>query len=83
MVWFFDRDDQHVEVETRFDNDTLEYVLAVRWPDGHANVERHPDAESFRTRVMALDRELKSMNWRNTGSPALLPEGWVNKRVTH
>ena len=32
MLWFFDRDNEKVEVETRFDNNTLDYVLVIRWP---------------------------------------------------
>src|SRR5215204_4695520 len=54
MLWFFDRDDQKVEVETRFDNNTLDYVLIIRWPDGREETERYADSESFSTRVFAL-----------------------------
>ena len=79
MVWFFERDDQHVEVETRFDNDDLEFVLKVRWPDGREIVERYQDTDSFRTRLVALEQELQAMHWRNTGSPVFLPDGWLNK----
>jgi len=81
MVWFFERDDQCVEVETRFDNDTLEFVLKVRWPDGREHAEqRYQDSASFRTRLLALEQELQETRWRNTGSPLLLPDGWLNKR---
>jgi len=81
MVWFFERDDQCVEVETRFDNDTLEFVLKVRWPDGREDAEqRYQDSAGFRRRLVALEQELHATRWRNTGSPLLLPGGWLNKR---
>ena len=83
MLWFFDRDDEQVEVETRFDNNTLDYVLIIRWPDSREETERYADSESFSARVIALSEELKSMNWRNTGSPIVLPEGWLDKRTRH
>ena len=83
MLWFFDRDDEKVEVETRFDNNTLDYVLTIRWPDGREETERCADSESFSARVNALAEQLKSMNWRNTGSPIVLPEGWLDKRTRH
>ena len=83
MLWFFDRDNEKVEVETRFDNNTLDYVLVIRWPDGREETERYADSESFSARVIALSEELKSMNWRNTGSPIVLPEGWLDKRTRH
>jgi hypothetical protein len=83
MLWFFDRDEQQVEVETRFDNATLEYVLVIRWPDGQTQTERYQDAAAFRIRVVALDDELKALNWRNTESPVLLPGGWNDGHPTH
>ena len=29
MLWFFERNDEQVKLETRFDNDTQEYVAIV------------------------------------------------------
>ena len=80
MLWFFDGDEGQCEVETRYDNGTSEYVLIVRWPDGHANEQRCPDLDTFRARILALNDDLKSKNWRNTGSPIVLPDGWPDKR---
>lgn len=76
MLWFFERSDEQIEIETRFDNDALEYVVTVRWPDGRAHTERFPDAARFRTRLLALEQELQDEHWRNTGTPLFLPEGW-------
>jgi hypothetical protein len=30
MVWFFERSTQLLELETRYDNETSEYVLEIR-----------------------------------------------------
>jgi len=83
MLWFFDRDDQRVEVETRFENATLEFVLVIRWPDGRTQAERYQDAAAFRIRIVTLDEELKALNWRSTGSPVVLPGGWNDGYLTH
>jgi len=34
MVWFYKRDRASLSLETRYDNDTLEYVAIVFHPDG-------------------------------------------------
>ena len=34
MLWFFERDDESLKLETRCDNDTSESVVIVRHPDG-------------------------------------------------
>jgi hypothetical protein len=80
MLWFFERSDQKIELETRFDNAAAEYVLIVRRPDGREQVERFADASSFRTRLVALEQGLETEHWHNTGPPVILPEGWPSKR---
>ena len=34
MLWFFDRDNESLRLETRYDNETLEFVAVVRYADG-------------------------------------------------
>ena len=80
MVWFFERSDGKMEVETRFDNDTFEYVIVVRKPEGRERAEAYADAGSFRSRLVALEQELLADRWHNTGPPLLLPAGWPQKR---
>ena len=46
MLWFFERNHEVARLETCFDNETMEYVAVIRWPDGHEDIGRSPDAES-------------------------------------
>jgi hypothetical protein len=80
MLWFFERDDEQVKLETRFDNDTQEYLAIVRWPDGREQTDRCSTAEAFRTRLLALERELENERWHRTGPMIVLPDGWPDKR---
>ncbi len=80
VLWFYEKDREKVEVETRFDNGSLEYVVAVRWPDGRATTERFADAFAFQNRLLALEQQLASDSWRSTGMPMVLPDGWPDKR---
>jgi len=82
MLWFFERNDEQVKLETRFDNDTREYLAIVRWPDGRERTERCSTAETFRERLLALERELETERWRRTGPMIVLPDGWPDKRPT-
>ena len=47
MVWFYKRDRVSLSLETRYDNDTLEYVAIVVHPDGRRETERFDRRESF------------------------------------
>lgn len=80
MVWFFERSDERAEVETRFDNSTLEYVVIVRRPDQQEQITRFPDAGALRARLDELTRELQEDHWLIDGPPLILPEGWPHKR---
>jgi hypothetical protein len=59
MVWFYRRDGSSLSLETRFDNDTAEYVAAVVYPDGREQIERFRTREAFRERLMALEQQLQ------------------------
>ena len=37
MIWFFERGSETLELETRYDNETSEYVLEIVAPDGWPN----------------------------------------------
>ena len=81
MLWFFDRDDQSLRLETRYDNDTAEFVAIVRWPDGREQTERFTELEAFRTWLVAFDNAVEAERWK-PNSPVILPYGWPNKRLT-
>ena len=47
MLWFFERDDESLKLETRYDNDTSEFVVIVRHPDGREQTERFTDGDEY------------------------------------
>ena len=79
MVWFFERGEQVLELETRYDNETSEYVLELRGLAAAAQTERFADAVAFRTRLVALERSLEGQRWRQDGPPIILPDGWPDR----
>lgn len=76
MIWFYTRESKTLRAETRFDNDTAEYVLILHWPDGRTEIERFPDTASFQSRLDALQKYLKDEQWQQKGPPELLADGW-------
>ncbi len=80
MLWFYTRDQQSLTVETRYDNDTCEYVATVMGATGVPQSTRFASSEEFRTWLLALERNLTSQSWRPEGSPHILPDGWPTKR---
>jgi hypothetical protein len=80
MLWFFERSDKQIEVETRFDNKTLEYVVIVRRPDEEEKASRFKDSESLRLGLAELTQELEADDWLTSGPPVILPDGWPNKQ---
>jgi hypothetical protein len=79
MVWFYKRDRASLSIETRYDNETAEYVTVVVRPDGRRQTERFLKRESFRERLLALEQELGYERWVPDGPPHVLPDGWPNK----
>lgn len=75
MVWFFERNDESLRLETSYDKATQEYLLVVVQPDGSPQIERFSDAISFRTRLEALEKQLATDRWRPRG-PTVLRDGW-------
>jgi hypothetical protein len=81
MLWFFERDRESLKLETRYDNDTSEYVAIVRYPDGREMIERFSDSDEYRSWIVAFERNLELQRWTRHGSgPVVLPDGWPNKR---
>jgi hypothetical protein len=70
MVWFFERSAQMLELETRYDNETSEYVLEIRGLDVPSQIERFTDAAAFRTRLEAVERHISGQRWRRDGCPS-------------
>jgi hypothetical protein len=77
MIWLFQRGDRVARLITRFDTPTGEYVLDMEWSDGLATTERFADFGQFQSRVISLEHQLLSEEWRqSSGSPQLISADW-------
>ena len=83
MLWFFERDDETLRLETRYDNDMSEFVVIVRYPDGHQRTERFSDLDEFGEWIEAFEGNLEHQRWtRPSHGPIILPDGWPKKRLS-
>jgi hypothetical protein len=82
MLWFFERGRESIRLETRYDNESSEFVGFIRHPDGREETLRFPEAEKFHAWLVTLEQTLKMEHWVNHGGPVILPYGWPNKRLT-
>jgi hypothetical protein len=80
MIFIFERGASIIELETRYDNDTSEYVLELRQPDTSDQLERFENAGAFRERLAEIERGLEGRKWRRSGPPVLVPEGFPTQR---
>jgi hypothetical protein len=79
MLWFYCRESDTLRVETRFDNQTAEYVLIAYWPDGKQE-ERFATVGHFKKSLVQLETRLANARWTRGGPPVILPDGWPHKR---
>jgi hypothetical protein len=79
MLWFFDRGAEVLEIETRYENDTREYVLEVRAPIDPPTTERFTDAVTFQSRLLEIEQGLSGQRWRRSGPPVMLADGWPDR----
>jgi hypothetical protein len=82
MLWLYSHDDLVVQIETRYDDRTDEYVLIIDWPD-RSEEERFATAALFRKRLLKLDIQLAAEPWRQHGSVVIVPDGWPDESPTH
>ena len=81
MLWF-DRDDESLRLETRYDNDTSEFVAIVHYPDGQTQQKRFVDGDEFRLWLETFERNLDVQHWTGRSGPIILPYGWPDKPLT-
>ena len=73
MLWFYERDQHSLTLETRYDADAAQSVVSVRWPDGREQIERFSDLETFRDWLTSFDRALEAEYWQqNNAVPCLM-----------
>jgi hypothetical protein len=75
MIWMFERDNESLQLETRYDNETSEFLLIQRRRDGDPPIERFSDEQAFSRRLETLERQLEAERWTQSG-PILLHDGW-------
>jgi hypothetical protein len=77
MLWIYARNEQSLRFETRFDNETEEFILISYNEDGsQQQIERFKDEVSFKTRLIGLEKWLTIEGWHHTGAPVFLRDGW-------
>jgi hypothetical protein len=83
MLWFFERNDESLKLELRYDNTTSEFVAIVRYPDGHERTERFTDRGAYGAWLYAFERNLEHQRWtRHPAGPVIVPYGWPNTRLS-
>ena len=79
MVWFYKRDRASLSLETRYDNETSEYVAVVFHPDGRRETERFDRRESFSAWLQKFEQRLAKEQWASDGPVHILPDGWPDR----
>jgi len=80
MLWFYSRNRDSLQIETRYDNETLEYVGILTYPDGRRETKRFRALADYRAWLIEVERELVTERWIPTGAPQILPDGWPDTR---
>ena len=80
MVWFFERGSRTISLETRYDNDSGEYLAIIIDGEGRETIERFPNAGRFRGWLLAWETTLVEQGWCPSGSPVVMPDGWPIRR---
>jgi hypothetical protein len=78
MLWFFDRDEESLRLETRYDNQSSEFVVTVNQA-GAQREERFADIEQFQSWLELFEFELRLRSWTSRTGPVVLPYGWPDK----
>jgi hypothetical protein len=75
MLWCFERDDESLKLEMRYDNDTSEFVVIVRHPDGREQTDRFTDGDEYGAWLETFERNLEDQHWTRRSGPAIMPDG--------
>jgi len=72
MLWFFQRDNEYLRIETTHDRANGAFTLIVHRADGTQEMEMFVDHAAFESRLEALEQQLVAERWTPKGT-ALLP----------
>jgi hypothetical protein len=81
MLWFYERDQCSLTLETRYDVVTARFVVHVRWPDGREQTERFTSPEALGAWLVAFGGLLEIERWRPSNT-VVLPYGWPRNQLT-
>jgi hypothetical protein len=81
MIFFFERNQETLRLETRYDNDGAAFIGTVTYPNGTQQTERFPMIEGFQAWLVAFERRLNEEGWIARGDPTILPYGWPHRRL--
>ena len=83
MIWLFEREDEVLRIETRYDNDTSEFVAIVHYPDAQQMTKRFTDGDAYGRWLEQFEQSLAEGDWsRHASGPVILRDGWPIKRLT-
>jgi hypothetical protein len=63
MVWIFSRGTEQIRVESRYDEQTSDFVMVIDYAGGHRDTQRFGDAVTMRTWLSALEQQLEANGW--------------------
>jgi hypothetical protein len=72
MIWVLERDDPELRVETRYANDTTEYLVICCADDDQC--ERFTDAAELRSRLIQVESRLEAERWARTRTSLIVPD---------
>ena len=64
MIWFFERRNEFLRIETSFEHAAGVFTLRAQLPDGTEQVETFTDEQACHARLEVLDRQLRADEWR-------------------
>jgi len=71
MLWFFQRGDEYLRIETTHDRESGAFALTVYRADGVRETELFGDQPAFESRLEALEQQLAADHWTPKGSALL------------
>ena len=68
MIWLFEREDEVLRIETRYDNETSEFIAIVHYPDAQGMTKRFSDGDAYGRWLEEFERSLEDGDWTRHSS---------------